>query len=429
MGVLVYAIPFIICLILLVFFRQHIVWWEYIIMVAVSVLLTVFIKWCFVSSMEVDTEYWGGYITKITHYDDWDEWVEQTCTRTVHDGYDDEGHEITHEEEYDCSYRDYHPERWKYTDDRGHEHYFCYKEEFDRAMKELGYPKMHFRDMHRNYYTKDGDAQDYYYDNSVEHLRALTGSHSYTNKINCSNSVFKFEEISDEEAGKLGLFKYPKIVDDDQAVILGIKPGPYTHKVIKNINAKYGKTKQIRVYILVFANKPVDISFKQKAYWKGGNKNEFLVCLGYNPETGDVTWCNPFSWCDKPELEVATKTYFRHNRKLNLVEYGQWLEDNLQLWHRKEFKDFDYIKNEPTRSQNVALLIIIIIIDIILSVYLIANDCTNEDEKESFIVNSYYVIAGLFGSIGDMIASWWQNTIIPMLTRVEEKYRNTFTWK
>jgi hypothetical protein len=30
---------------------------------------------------EDDVEYFGGYMGKITHYDEWDEWVVKTCTR------------------------------------------------------------------------------------------------------------------------------------------------------------------------------------------------------------------------------------------------------------------------------------------------------------------------------------------------------------
>ena len=184
METIIYFLPFIIALFLLVFFKKYIVWWEYIALVGISLLFTFILKWCFIASLETDTEYLGTYMTRITHYDEWDEWIERTCTRTVHDGYDKDGHEITHEEEYDCSYRDYHPECWTYmTNDSKWEHYFYNKQEFDRAMAELGHPKMVFRDMHRDYYRIDGDAQDYFYDGTVEHIRAYVRTHTYTNKI------------------------------------------------------------------------------------------------------------------------------------------------------------------------------------------------------------------------------------------------------
>ena len=62
-------------------------------------------------------------------------------------------------------------------------------------MKELGHPKMVFRDMHRKYYRIDGDAQDYYYDGTPQHVRALVWKNSYQNKILASHSIFKFEDI------------------------------------------------------------------------------------------------------------------------------------------------------------------------------------------------------------------------------------------
>ena len=429
MEIAIYSIPFIIAIILLFVFRKYVVWWEYICLIFASVLLSIIIKGCCVAEMEQDTEYIGGYMVKITHYDEWDEWIEETCTRTVHDGYDKDGNEITHEEKYDCSYRKYHPERWKYTDDRGYEDYFFYKEDFDRAMKELGNPKMHFRDMHRHYYTIDGDAQDYYWDNT-QHIRPLVRSHSYKNKINASNSVFKFENISDEQADELGLFRYPKIIDDDQDVVLGFRPPKYTHKKFKYINSLYGPKHQFRIYVLVFSDKPVEISEKQKHYWRGGNENEFVVCLGYNTKTGKIDWCNPFSWCDKPELEVATKRYFREHPRMYLGAYPDWLMQNLHLWHGKDFNDFNYIKNEPTHGQSIAILIATIIINMILAVFLIANEFINEDDNdESTISCISYAFSSFTGSISDMLSEWWHNTVIPALDELEKSYRNIHTWK
>ena len=385
MEIIIYSLPFIISITLLIFFKKYIVWWEYILLIGSSILFTACLEGIMIRAREFDIEYHGGYITKITHYDEWDEWVERTCTRTVHDGYDDDGNEITHEETYDCSYRDYHPERWTYTDNYGREEYFCYESEFNRAMDELGHPKMVFRDMHRDYYKIDGDAQDYFYDGTIEHIRPLTWSHSYQNKIIASNSIFKFEEIEDEEAKKLGLFNYPKIKDYDQDAILGVNLGKKIHKKIKYINAIYGKTKQIRVYILVYTDKPLEISEQQKAYWQGGNKNEFIVCLGYNSKTKRVDWCNPFSWCDEPVLEVETKRFFMGSPHIvtSVDSYASWLKANLHLWKRKEFKDFDYIDNTLTKGQAIALLILVLIFDVVMSIFCIGNECRNEDLCDS----------------------------------------------
>jgi len=427
-----YFFPFVVAIILVIVCRKNIVWWEYIVLILVSVLLTLGMRSCCIADRETDVEYYGGYMVKITHYDEWDEWVVKTCTREVPDGVDEKGNTKYRTETYDCSYRDYHPERWTYLTNTGHEHHFCEKSEFDRAMRELGYPKMKFKEMNRHYYTIDGDAQEYYWDGAVQHIRPLVDTHHYKNKINCSNSVFNFEEINDEEAKEIGLYDYPKIIDDDQDVILGIKPSAVTHKEFKYINSVYGPKKQFRMYVLIYPDKPLDISEKQKSYWKGGNKNEFIICLGYNTKTGLITWCNPFSWCDKPELEVATKRYFReHPRLANLYQYPNWLRKHLYLWKRKEFKDFEYIQNEPTDGQNTAILIFIIIFDLLMALFLVGNEFVNSEKEDStFIAQCFeYFLCDLIPNTKQAIYAWWTEKVIPSLTKLEESYRNTFTWK
>lgn len=441
MEIVIYSLPFIISILLLIFFKKYIVWWEYICLVGVSILFTLLLKSVFIASLEYDTEYLGGYITKITHYDEWDEWIHKTCTRRVPCGRDSKGNTIYRTERYDCSYRDYHPECWKYTDNYNREEYFYNKSYFDAAMKELGYPKMVFRDMHRKYYRIDGDAQDYYYDGTPQHVRALVWKNSYQNKILASHSIFKFEDIDDDDADSLGLFRYPDVNDNDQAVILGFKAGKEVHKQYKYINSIYGARKQFRIYVLVFRDKPLEISEKQKSYWQGGNKNEFVLCLGYNTKKGTIDWCNPFSWCDKPELEVATKRYFREHPRMDLSQYPSWLHKNINLWKRKQFSDFDYIKNELTKGQSIALFIIILFFDILVSILLIGNNISNEDMyDDSFIYdfkqyqfkvvnNTHSFFGELWELICDSVTVWWKYSLIPTLTKIEDSYKNIHTWK
>ena len=437
MEIVIYSLPFIISVFLLIFFKKYIVWWEYICLVGVSILFTLLFKSIFIASLEYDTEYLGGYITKITHYDEWDEWIHKTCTRRVPCGRDSKGNTIYRTETYDCSYRDYHPECWKYTDNYNREEYFYNKSYFDAAMKELGHPKMVFRDMHRKYYRIDGDAQDYYYDGTPQHLRALVWKNSYQNKILASHSIFKFEDIDDDDADSLGLFRYPDVNDNDQDVILGFRAGKEVHKQYKYINSIYGARKQFRIYVLVFRDKPLEISEKQKSYWQGGNKNEFVLCLGYNTKKGTIDWCNPFSWCDKPELEVATKRYFREHPRMDLSQYPSWLHKNINLWKRKQFSDFDCIKNELTKGQSIALFIIILFFDVLVSILLIGNNINNEDMyDDSFIYDfkqyQFKVVSNthsFFSDIWDCITAWWKYSLIPTLTKIENSYKNIHTWK
>jgi hypothetical protein len=150
---------------------------------------------------------------------------------------------------------------------------------------------------------------------------------------------------------------------------------------IKYINATYGKTHQFRVYMLFYEGKDIEISEQQKAYWQNGNKNEFVVCLGTQRDS--VIWCNPFSWCDEPKLEVLTRDYFIQNPKVDIDAYGKWLQTQIPTkWKRKEFSDFEYIHIGLSKGQYIALIIIMVLLNVGISIFVVMNDIKNENSYE-----------------------------------------------
>ena len=412
MELIVYIFPFFLALVLLLLFSKNMVWWEYLVLIGSSLLISMLLAGLMRHDNCLDTEYLGGYMTKITHYDDWDEWIHRICTRQVPCGTDSKGHVRYRTETYDCSYREYHPERWCYTDDVGNEHYFSGKTEFDAAMKELGYPKMVFRDMHRHYYTKDGDAQDYFWNGTVLDMRSLAWKEQYINKVIGSSSVMKFDKIEPEQAKEMGLYDYPAVNSYDQNTIVGCySPSKRELKQIKYVNSIYGRKKQFRVFILVWdSDKTISISEEQRSYWQGGNKNEFVVCLGYDNTKDSVTWCNAFSWCDDPKLEVATKRYFLDNPRMDLSGYAIWLENHIDLWQRKEFKDFDYLSIPLTSGQQMALLFITLFFNALVAILLIGNEYRNTN------IYNTSVDIDRFGR--------YLLSKEPQLRRIEKKYRD-----
>lgn len=411
MELVVYILPFFLALILLLLFKKDMVWWEYLVLIGGSLLISLLITSIMRYDNCLDTEYLGGYVTKITHYDDWDEWIHRTCTRQVPAGTDSKGHMRYRTETYDCSYRDYHPERWCYTDDVGREHYFYNKAEFDAVMKELGYPKMVFRDMHRHYYTKDGDAQDYFWDGTVDNFRSLAWKETYVNKVIGSSSVMKFDNITPEQAKEMGLYDYPDVKWVDQNPIVGCySPSVKELKQVKYVNSIYARKKQFRMFILVWDKHSIAISEEQRSYWQGGNKNEFIVCLGYDNVKDSVIWCNAFSWCDDPKLEVATKRYFLDNPKMDLYQYAIWLENHIDMWQRKEFKDFDYLSVPLTNGQQIWLLIFVILFNIVVAILLIGNEFKN--------TNIYDTSVDV-----DRFRNYLMSKE-PKLRRIEENYRD-----
>ena len=373
MEVIIYIIPFITALFLLIVFNRKMVWWEYLVLILPSLLFTLITQLIMVSVNSSDTEYLGGYVNRITYYEPWDEMVRVRHTRTDSDG---------EEEVYYTWEREYHSERYTYVDNESNWEHYLSKKEYEIIKKRMG-NKAVFRDMHRDYHRIDGDAYDIYWDKTIEHLYDITTPHTYTNKIKASQShtIFKYSDISEEDAKTLGLYEYPDINLMNQNPIIGRYASDKDKQRIKYINATYGKTHQFRVYMLFYEGKDIEISEQQKAYWQNGNKNEFVVCLGTQRDS--VVWCNPFSWCDEPKLEALTRDYFIQNPKVDIDAYGKWLQSQIPTkWKRKEFSDFEYIHIGLSKGQYIALIIIMILLNIGISVFLVMNDIQNENSYE-----------------------------------------------
>ena len=251
METIVYLIPIITIAILAIFYRKETVWWEYLIVIVPTMLIYFMVRGIVLFTSSLSTEYYGGYITKIIHYDDWDEWIVKTCTRRVYAGSDSKGHAKYRTETYNCSYREYYPDYWTMTDNNGSEIYIS-QNEFDSIKASWGTPEV-FLDMHRDYMTIDGDAQCHEWNNEKETIRTTSTAHSYRNKVKNSLSVFNFKEINQKEAKKLGLFDYPKIKNYDQNPILGLRGCTENDiREISYLNGVYGKDKQFRMYLMFF---------------------------------------------------------------------------------------------------------------------------------------------------------------------------------
>ena len=379
MNFIIYIIPFFVAIILFLFFRRKVVWWEYVVLIIPSLLFSLLIKLCMVSYNVSDTEYLGGYVTKIIYYEEWDEMVLRTKTRRVPCGRDSNGHTQYRTETYTVWERDYHPERWVYINNEDNFEHHISKELYNKIKFRLNSPTV-FKDMKRNYHRIDGDAYVTMYDGSIEHLYDITWSHKYKNKVQASqsNTIFKMLDIDKEMADSLGLYEYPEITDLAQNPILGRNVSKEELQIFRYINAMKGKKNEFRTYILFFNYDEFDKSELQKSYWQNGNKNEFIVCLGMKGDS--VVWTNSFSWCDMPKLEVKTRSYFIDNPKLDLVKYGTWLNNNIdENWLRKEFEDFKYIDIELSTGQYIALFFLTIVFNIGVGIAVICNNINYED--------------------------------------------------
>ena len=315
----------------------------------------------------IDTEYLGYYAVSVQYYEDWDEWVEETCT-------DDDG------QKYDCSYRVYHKARWAMVDNGGRYHAIKQREYSDIAEYVQETPV--FNELNRPYYRKDGDM--YSVNIPLNRLSIpVTRTREYPNKIILNESLYHYEEISAAEKHSLGLYDYPEIVHYSprlvyvypaslctyQAAVQGIDDDDFTLPMAI-LNGQTGEY-DLRTFVFVYPDKGSEIAQKQIDYLQLGNFNELLILLG--TRGSEITWCETHSWEDVPTLRTAVKQWFTvNNHTDSLRNFPAWygLQIGAGLWTKKDYRDVDYIRVSFSLAQLAWLLAAQVALQVLVFLYI-----------------------------------------------------------
>lgn len=335
-------IPIIALLILGFKFNSKLVWWEYVLVIVLPALMIWGAKAGCESLQVRCTEYWGSFLTHAEYHEDWDEWITKTCSYTM--GNSKTGY-TTHY--YDCSYRDYHPEYWEVWNRVG-DGWKVDKDSFEQLCQLWG--SRNFVNLHHHFYTKDGNEYEtdlpvsYVYNQII----ATTTEHTYENRVQASHSIFNYKDVPPEAVKSMGLYDHPPVNSFHQSCILGDVPKkPESEIAIQYVNAMLGAKSKARYYVLIFKNKPIEISYDQEAYWKGGNENEIEICIGvdykYNP-----LWVRAFGWSKQEQIKIEIRDNIMRQDvldfdKISVLLYA--LTDGRTI--RRDFKEFKYLTVDP----------------------------------------------------------------------------------
>lgn len=376
-------IPVITAFVLYQFFGHKTAWGEFAIPFAASILFVVIMKFSTELSQTTDTEYWSEPITQAIYSEPWDEEVPCTHSYYCNCSQDSKGHETCqtcYRHSYDV---DYHHEYWEVVTASGNSARIS-QAEFNRLVAKWG--NKSFVDKHRDYHSIDGD---WYVStcptNDDSKIECFVTEHYYENRVQASHSVFNYPEIEEKDVAFYGLYDYPQLTEGyKQKSILGI--GDSTQARAENkmqiLNAKLGPKKQAKVFILIFKNKPDDVAYHQECYWKGGNKNEFVVCIGVD-NNYNVKWCRPFSFTEVQEVKIETRNFVQEMGKLNLYKLTDFLYKEIDTkFQRKHFKEFSYLTVEPKTWHIVLTFILTIIINVGLSWWIITNEHNQEGSQK-----------------------------------------------
>jgi hypothetical protein len=345
-------------------FSAKMAWWEYLLVFGIPLIAIVIAKYTSVATQVMTKEIWNTYLTKATYYEPWNEYIHQACYQTCTDK---DGNTYSCNP-YDCSYVQYHPAYWEAMDNTGRKTSITSKFYSELCVT---WNNKYFEEMHRSYHTIDGNAYNTVKDTSFDHIIPRTTVHMYENRVKCSRSVFNFSEVDSEDVRSYGLYKYPPEPEFGYNPILGFY-NPKASARLQKYNGLLGSMKQVHMMVLVFKDQPVQAALLQESYWKGGNKNEFILCIGIKDTA--IQWAKVISWTEVDELKIRVEKEVQ-NMPLDMIKIADYMAGQVRAqFQRKHFRDFSYISVEPTMTAVWVTLIITILITVGVTIFALKND-------------------------------------------------------
>lgn len=404
-------IPIILSIVCFIIFKEKLVWYEVLLPIFIGFILIIGIKNLMISSNTQDTQYLSTYATSVSYEEPWNEYIHQTCTRTYACGTTTTTHANGNTssqtqyctETYDCSYVEEHGPRW-YVKCANGDVYNVSEQKYNQLKSE--WKNSTFIEMNRHYHTRDGDKYTSDWNKDINSMLTCNWTETYENKVQASHSVYNFNDIDEKEVIKNKLFSYPNIgyYSYDLNSILSQKAiFPKEYKAINNINGLLGAKKKFHLWLLIFENDDRTVADLQQSYWKGGNKNELVVCVGVD-KIRRIKWVNVFTWSDKHIVRIKVRNYLNDKKGqfFDILEFKDFLFPLVNdEWVMKDWHDFDFLSVELTDNQLIWLYILVLISTIICLIIAVLNDRHSEHFVRSTRLN--LVVKRRYKSLMDWI--------------------------
>ena len=153
------------------------------------------------------------------------------------------------------------------------------------------------------------------------------------------------------------------------------------------LNTNRGGYKKVRLWLLVYNNQPQESAELQRAYWKGGNKNELTIMIGM--KDNKIAWADVMAHTDDASSE-ALKINIRdtllvkmangkdgYSGELNdaeMLKFVTWLGDAVKAGYTKpDFKQYDYIQVAPSMFAIILTYIIVLLVNVGAGFFVVYN--------------------------------------------------------
>lgn len=336
-------LPLLAIVILALFWTARIVWWEYLLVVAVPFVFVLVVRTVSVDSQTRDVEWIRLHAVEGWYEESWNRYVHRTCTTGG-----------KRPRRYNCSYVETIPPRWwvKLSDGTRRD---VFPAHFERL--KTRWEGARFVEMHRPSHTKDGDAWTTSWPRGeVSRLQPWSVERSWENRIHAARSVFGYSPVDTATRRRLGLVEYPTGSGPDLPQVLGTTD-TNADELLRGRNALVGGADGPSIFLIVFEGQGPAAGRAQEAYWEGGNRNEFVVCVGR--KQGRTTWVHPFSWTPDKKLAVEVRDLLTAHDSLALSAMADSVSRRvIPRWRVRDFHEFDYLRVEPTPRAIVFALLL-----------------------------------------------------------------------
>ncbi len=378
-------IPLFLSLLAILKFKKEINFLEILPGFIISAICIFGFKACEESVQVQDQEVLMDYVVKAEYYERWDEWIEETCSRSCCCNSKGENCKT---EYYDCSYRKEHSPYWVLILSSGKEINIS-EDWYYKLTKQFG--NQNSVDMKRDFYRIDGDKYETYFKGEFDKIEYYSWSQNYENRIQASHNVFNYRDVDTAQQRFLGLYDYPKSLEGNNIQsIIGYQSTNLNtlNNKLNRWNSLLGNKKQVKVWFLIYDNKPRTAGMIQETYWKGGNKNEFIVCIGLD-KNKNIKWSHVFSWTKKIHLKNQIRDLIINQKQLNDQTFDYILNQTMtevdKQFERRHFKEFNYLTVEPPTWCIITTYIVVLLISIGSLLWAITNDIDSKGK-----INYYY---------------------------------------
>lgn len=329
---------------------KKVVWWEALIGAAVGFVFAGLVHWVSVAAMTRDTETWSGRVVAARFRPYWHaSWTEiETYT-------DADGNLQTRVVHRSRSYPDAWYARVSYdANQRGWEEYGISKGWYNSILKEFGTTQRKLR-ASRIHWDR-GSRHDWISQkNETGVILPATKRMSFTNRTLAAESLFSYAEVPEGTP----VYEYPKnkrwSISDR---LLGAAKNAINIRDWDALNAQLGPAHKVNLILVGFDSPNSNLGQQQEAEWKGGKKNDLVLCYGGLAESGgNPSWSYVFGWTEREVVKRNLETLLISN-PINRDILPKIAEEVGQNYEIKDWSKFDYLPIEPPWWSYLVMLIL-----------------------------------------------------------------------